>query len=125
MVDQSVDIRNMVQELENNILSGLLLVISVLFIFLGLTNSLFVALAIPLSMLISFVALQAIGFTLNMVVLFSLILALGMLVEPTSAVKVGSCDCRRPTLLAKPPVAIRTPRSERTLTGEPSLPRPK
>ncbi len=81
MVDQSVDIRFMVRELENNILSGLILVVAVLFLFLGLRNSLFVALAIPLSMLMSFVVLQAMGYTLNMVVLFSLILALGMLVD--------------------------------------------
>jgi multidrug efflux pump subunit AcrB len=81
VADQSKDIRSMVSELENNIISGLLLVISVLMAYLGLRNSLFVAIAIPLSMLISFLVLQAIGYTLNMVVLFSLILVLGMLVD--------------------------------------------
>jgi len=81
VADQSTDIKHMVNELENNILSGLILVIAVLLIFLGFTNSLFVGLAIPFSMLISFVVLQAFGITLNMVVLFSLILALGMLVD--------------------------------------------
>lgn len=80
-LNQSKDIRRMVSELENNILTGLLLVVSVLFLFLGLRNSFFVALAIPFSMLISFAVLQALGITLNMVVLFSLILALGMLVD--------------------------------------------
>ncbi len=80
-LNQSKDIRRMVSELENNILSGLILVVSVLFLFLGLRNSLFVAMAIPFSMLISFGILQALGITLNMVVLFSLILALGMLVD--------------------------------------------
>ncbi|MCB1149930.1 efflux RND transporter permease subunit, partial [bacterium] len=79
--DQSVDIRNMVTELENNIISGLILVVAVLLLFLGFTNSLFVGAAIPLSMLISFIVLRAMGITLNMVVLFSLILALGMLVD--------------------------------------------
>jgi len=79
--DQSVDIRNMVTELENNIISGLILVVAVLLLFLGFTNSLFVGAAIPLSMLISFIVLRALGITLNMVVLFSLILALGMLVD--------------------------------------------
>ncbi len=79
--DQSVDIRNMVTELENNIISGLILVVLVLLLFLGFTNSLFVGAAIPLSMLISFIILRAMGITLNMVVLFSLILALGMLVD--------------------------------------------
>ncbi len=80
-LNQSKDIRNMVSELENNILTGLLLVISVLFLFLGLRNSFFVALAIPFSMLMSFAIIQALGMTLNMVVLFSLMLALGMLVD--------------------------------------------
>ncbi|MCP3177374.1 efflux RND transporter permease subunit [Desulfuromonas sp. KJ2020] len=80
-LNQSKDIRRIVAELENNILNGLILVILVLFLFLGFTNSLFVALAIPYSMLLSFTILQAMGITLNMVVLFSLILALGMLVD--------------------------------------------
>jgi len=79
--DQSVYVRDMVAELENNILSGLVLVVAVLFLFLGLTNSFFVGAAIPFSMLMSFVVLSALGITLNMVVLFSLILALGMLVD--------------------------------------------
>ncbi len=80
-LDQAKDIRAMVADLENNILSGLILVVTVLFLFLGLRNSFFVALAIPFSMLLSFAILQALGITLNMVVLFSLILALGMLVD--------------------------------------------
>ena len=79
--NQSKDIRRMVSELENNIITGLILVVLVLFMFLGLRNSLFVALAIPFSMLLSFAVLQLMGITLNMVVLFSLILALGMLVD--------------------------------------------
>ena len=80
-LNQSKDIRRMVSELENNIISGLILVVAVLFLFLGLRNSFFVALAIPFSMLISFAVLHLLGMTLNMVVLFSLILALGMLVD--------------------------------------------
>jgi len=79
--DQSVDIEKMVRELENNIFSGLVLVVAVLFFFLGVRNAIFVAIAIPLSMLISFFVLQSIGVTLNFVVLFGLILALGMLVD--------------------------------------------
>ena len=79
--DQSVSILDMVNELENNILSGLVLVVAVLFLFLGFTNSAFIAAAIPFSMLISFIVLRFMGITLNMVVLFSLILALGMLVD--------------------------------------------
>ncbi len=80
-LDQSDDIRMMVADLENNILSGLTLVLLVLLLFMGLRSSLIVALAIPLSMLMSFAILQALGYTLNMIVLFSLILALGMLVD--------------------------------------------
>ena len=79
--NQSKDIRRMVGELENNIITGLILVVMVLFMFLGFRNSIFVALAIPFSMLLSFAILQLLGITLNMVVLFSLILALGMLVD--------------------------------------------
>ncbi|MBU4586426.1 MAG: efflux RND transporter permease subunit, partial [Proteobacteria bacterium] len=69
-LNQSKDIRRMVSDLENNILTGLILVVVVLFFFLGLNNALFVASAIPFSMLLSFAALQALGITLNMVVLF-------------------------------------------------------
>ncbi len=76
--DQSTDIRMMVRDLENNILSGLILVVAVLFFFMGFRNAIFAGVAIPLSMLISFVVIDAMGMTLNMVVLFSLILALGM-----------------------------------------------
>jgi multidrug efflux pump len=79
--DQSQFVRDMVAELENNILSGLILVVAVLLAFLGFTNSLFVGVAIPFSMLISFIVLRGISTTLNMVVLFSLILVLGMLVD--------------------------------------------
>ena len=79
--DQSKDIKRIVNELENNIFSGLVLVVVVLFFFLGIRNAFLVAIAIPLSMLMSFFILEAIGVNLNMVVLFSLILALGMLVD--------------------------------------------
>jgi len=81
VADQSEFVQDMVSELENNILSGLILVVAVLFTFLGFNNSLFVGVAIPFSMLISFIVIRGTGVTLNMVVLFSLILALGMLVD--------------------------------------------
>ncbi|MCA1787029.1 MAG: efflux RND transporter permease subunit, partial [Desulfobacteraceae bacterium] len=67
--------------LENNIISGLILVVAVLFVVLGIRNALLVGLAIPFSMFLSFAVLNALGITLNMVVLFSLTLALGMLVD--------------------------------------------
>jgi multidrug efflux pump len=79
--DQSEETEKQVRELENNIFSGLVLVVLVLFFFLGVRNAMFVAIAIPLSMLISFFILQALNVTLNFVVLFALILALGMLVD--------------------------------------------
>lgn len=81
LADQSEMISDMVSELQNNIATALILVVGVIFAFLGLRTSLFVAIAIPLSMLTSFILIQALGFTLNMIVLFSLILALGMLVD--------------------------------------------
>ncbi|MCB0705437.1 MAG: efflux RND transporter permease subunit [Saprospiraceae bacterium] len=79
--DQSVQTRLMVSNLENSIISGVILVVLVLLFFLGLRNSMFVGIAIPLSMLMGILILNLIGYTLNMVVLFSLILALGMLVD--------------------------------------------
>ena len=79
--DQSRDITMMVSSLENNIVSGLLLILVVLLFFLGVRTASFVAVAIPTSMLLSFVILALLGITMNMVVLFSLILALGMLVD--------------------------------------------
>ncbi len=79
--DQSVDVVNMVSNLENNIISGLILVVGVLLFFLGVRNSSFVGISIPLSMFLSFIILGAVGITMNMVVLFSLILSLGMLVD--------------------------------------------
>lgn len=79
--DQSNDTRNTVNELENSIIFGMLLVVLVLLFFLGLRNALFVGVAIPLSMFMAFMILGAFGVTLNIMVLFSLILALGMLVD--------------------------------------------
>lgn len=81
MADQSENIRDMVADLENNIITSLILVVGVIIFFMGARNSFFVALAIPLSMLMSFVVIDMVGMTLNMIVLFSLILALGMLVD--------------------------------------------
>lgn len=79
--NRAEDVRMMVSDLENNILTGLVLVLGVVFFFIGGRSAFFVSIAIPLSMLITFVLLRMLGITLNMVVLFSLILALGMLVD--------------------------------------------
>lgn len=79
--DQSSSTRDMVSNLENSIILGIILVVLVLMFFLGLKNALFVGVAIPLSMFMSFVILNSMGITLNTMVLFSLVLALGMLVD--------------------------------------------
>ena len=79
--DDSKHIRDIVSDLENSVITGLILVLAVLFFFMGLRNAFFVAIAIPLSLLITTTCLSMMGVTLNMVVLFSLILALGMLVD--------------------------------------------
>ena len=79
--DQSNNTRDMVSNLENSIIFGIILVVGVLLFFLGLRNALFVGVAIPLSMLMSFLILDSMGVTLNVMVLFSLVLALGMLVD--------------------------------------------
>jgi len=79
--DQSNDTKTMVSDLENSIILGVILVVIVLYFFLGFRNALFVGIAIPLSMLLSFSILNFMGVTLNTMVLFSLVIALGMLVD--------------------------------------------
>lgn len=79
--DQSKFTKSMVNNLENSIITGVILVTLVLMFFMGLRNALFVGIAIPLSMFMAFMILSAIGYSANMMVLFGLILALGMLVD--------------------------------------------
>ena len=79
--DQSKFVTRMVKELENSVLTGMFLVVMSLFMFFGFKNSLLISTAIPLSMFIGFVVLSALGITLNMVVLFSMVLVLGILVD--------------------------------------------
>ncbi len=79
--DMSDDIGSMVNSLQNNIISGLILIVGILLFVLGLRTSIFVALSIPTSMFLSFIVIGLLGVSMNMVVLFSLILALGMLVD--------------------------------------------
>ena len=79
--DQSKSIKNTVHELENGIITGMILVCLILFFFMGLKNALLVATSIPLSFLISFTILSMMGITLNMIVLFTLILVLGIIVD--------------------------------------------
>lgn len=79
--DQSEMIKMQISNLENSIILGMIFVIIVLFLFLGTRNSLFVGLAIPVSMFMAFMIMGMIGYNINMIVLFSMILALGMLVD--------------------------------------------
>ncbi len=79
--DKSDDIRNMLVDLQNNVISAILLVMIVVVAALGLRTAGLVGLAIPSSFLIGILYLYVIGLTINIVVLFSLILAVGMLVD--------------------------------------------
>ena len=73
--------RNTLEELNNTILFGFILVTIVLMFFMGITNAFFVALAVPLSMFLAFMTMPAIGFTMNMIVMFAFIFALGIVVD--------------------------------------------
>ncbi len=79
--DQKDRTVNQVDDLVNNIIFGVILVVGVLMFFLGFRNALFVGFAIPMSMFISFMILQMLGFTLNTMVLFAMVMGLGMLVD--------------------------------------------
>jgi multidrug efflux pump len=79
--DQSIFIDRSVKELENSIMTGMFLVVLAMFMFFGFKNSLLISTAIPLSMFIGFLVLGALDITLNFVVLFSLVLVLGILVD--------------------------------------------
>lgn len=79
--DQSKDTREQVSSLGNNIIFGVILVVTVLLFFLGTRNSLFVGMAIPLSMFMALMILGLLGITINTMTLFALIMALGMLVD--------------------------------------------
>ena len=79
--NQSQNTKEQVSTLENSIFSGVILVVLVLMFFLGVRNALFVGLSIPLSMCISFIILQLFGITVNMMILFSLVISLGLLVD--------------------------------------------
>lgn len=79
--DQSNQTRVTLHDLINTIIIGFLLVTVLLMFFMGATNAIFVALSVPLSIFLAFLLMPAIGFTMNMIVLFSLLLALGVVVD--------------------------------------------
>jgi len=79
--DQSSKTIGQVDDLVNNIIFGIILVVGVLMFFLGFRNALFVGFAIPMSMFMSLMILNALGYTMNTMILFGLIMGLGMLVD--------------------------------------------
>ena len=79
--DQSDKTRTTINDLINTIVIGFILVTIILMFFMGSTNAIFVALSVPLSCFIAFLVMPVIGFTLNMIVLFSFLLALGIVVD--------------------------------------------
>lgn len=79
--DQSEGTKTTLHDLVNTIIIGFALVTIILMFFMGVTNALFVAMSVPLSMAVAFLVMPSIGFTLNMIVLFSFLLALGIVVD--------------------------------------------
>jgi multidrug efflux pump len=79
--DQSEQTRTTLHDLINTIIIGFILVTIILMFFMGTTNAFFVAMSVPLSMFIAFLIMPTIGFTMNMIVLFSFLLALGIVVD--------------------------------------------
>jgi multidrug efflux pump subunit AcrB len=79
--DMSKYTRNTLTDLNNTIIIGFILVVLVLMFFMGLTDAIFVALSVPLSMALAYIVLPIIGYTLNMLVMFSFIFALGIVVD--------------------------------------------
>ncbi|MCR9121958.1 MAG: efflux RND transporter permease subunit, partial [Phyllobacteriaceae bacterium] len=79
--DKSTDIRTLLADLQNSVLTAVLLVFMVILFYLGFRSSLLIGLAIPTSFLMGIMFLSIAGYTVNIVVLFSLILAVGMLVD--------------------------------------------
>ena len=79
--DQSDATRTTLHDLINTIIIGFVLVVIILMFFMGTTNAIFVGLSVPLSMAIAFLILPTMGITLNMIVLFAFLLALGIVVD--------------------------------------------
>jgi multidrug efflux pump subunit AcrB len=79
--DQSRFTRNTLEELNNTIIIGFILVTIVLMFFMGFTNAFFVGLSVPLSMFVAYMIIPGLGFTMNMIVMFAFIFALGIVVD--------------------------------------------
>jgi multidrug efflux pump len=79
--DSSTQTKNSVNDLFNTVILGFIVVVFVLMFFMGQTNALFVGIAIPMSIIIAFILIPVVGFSMNMVVLMSFILVLGIVVD--------------------------------------------
>jgi len=79
--DQSKFTRSTLEELNNTIIIGFILVVLVLMFFMGVNNAFFVALSVPLSIFIAYLVFPGLGFTMNMIVMFGFIFALGIIVD--------------------------------------------
>ncbi len=79
--DQSRFTRNTLEELNNTIIIGFILVTIVLMFFMGFTNAFFVGLSVPLSIFVAYLVLPGLGYTMNMIVMFAFIFALGIVVD--------------------------------------------
>ncbi|HZL12092.1 MAG TPA: efflux RND transporter permease subunit [Prolixibacteraceae bacterium] len=79
--DQSLHTRNTLEELNNTIIIGFILVTIVLMFFMGVTNAFFVGLSVPLSIFVAYLIIPSLGYTMNMIVMFAFIFALGIVVD--------------------------------------------
>ncbi|WP_199200292.1 efflux RND transporter permease subunit [Adhaeribacter arboris] len=79
--DQSTRTRHSLNDLINTIIIGFILVTVILMFFMGTTNALFVGLSVPISMFVAFIVLSFFGISMNMIVLFAFLLALGIVVD--------------------------------------------
>jgi multidrug efflux pump subunit AcrB len=79
--DQSRFTKSTLEELNNTIIIGFIMVVLVLMFFMGLNNAFFVALSVPLSMFVAYLIMPSLGFTMNMIVMFCFIFALGIIVD--------------------------------------------
>lgn len=102
-MDESIQVKSMVKQLEGSVLTAVLLVMIVVVLTLGFRSSMLVGIAIPCSFLLSFALLALLGMSVNNMVMFGLILAVGMLVD--GAIVVAEYADRRLTEGAEPDVA--------------------
>ena len=81
MEDSSEDVKNMLTSLSNTVLLTMIVVFVIIFLFMGLKSAISLSLTIPMSFLMTFIVLFILGYTINNVALFGLILVTGMLVD--------------------------------------------